>query len=168
MKTQPYYVVRTSRIHGRGVFANKAIRKGTKVIEYTGPIVSREEADEIGAQTENGHSHTMLFQIDKERVINGNEGGDALVGDESTGPGSKSLSSGDAVDIALKALLASWATTPTLGTLNAFNGGLGFNSSGADGSVDTLWGGTEADAFFGLAIDLAPDRGATGYGPDLN
>ncbi len=99
MKTQPYYAVRTSRIHGRGVFANKAIRKGTKVIEYTGPIVSREEADEIGAQTENGHSHTMLFQIDKERVINGNEGGDARYINHSCDPNCEAVQYGDKIFI---------------------------------------------------------------------
>lgn len=77
MPTQPYYSVRTSKIHGRGVFAKRPIRKGTRVLEYTGPIVSTKEADKIGIQTENGHSHTMLFEIDKDRVINGNEGGDA-------------------------------------------------------------------------------------------
>lgn len=99
MKTQSYYVVRTSRIHGRGVFANKAIRKGTKVIEYTGPIVSREEADEIGAQTENGHSHTMLFQIDKERVINGNEGGDARYINHSCDPNCEAIQYGDKIFI---------------------------------------------------------------------
>jgi serralysin len=103
-------------------------------------------------------------------TLNGNEGGDALVGDESNNGGSKSLSKGDAIDIALAALLANWGSpTPTAGN---FAGKLvttsGFNSAAADGSVDTLWGGTEADAFFGLAIDLAPDRGAPGYSPDLN
>ncbi len=77
MKTQPYYVVRNSKIHGKGVFAKRPIRKGTKVIEYTGKIVSREEADEIGTSTVGGHTHTMLFTIDDDRVIDGNVGGDA-------------------------------------------------------------------------------------------
>ena len=68
------------------------------------------------------------------------------------------------MDIALKALLAAWGTTPAIPSL------AGLDSSGPDGSVDTLWGGTEADAFFGLGLlfDQAPDRGTPGYSPDLN
>src|SRR5687768_8947527 len=77
MKSEPYYVVRNSRIHGKGVFAKRPIRKGTQIVEYTGKIVSREEADEIGSTTVNGHTHTMLFTIDEDRVIDGNVGGDA-------------------------------------------------------------------------------------------
>ena len=77
MKNEPYYVVRNSKIHGKGVFAKRPIRKGTQVLEYTGKIVSREEADEIGTTTVNGHTHTMLFTIDDDHVIDGNVGGDA-------------------------------------------------------------------------------------------
>ena len=77
MKTQPYHIVRNSKIHGKGVFAKRPIRKGVQVLEYTGPIVSREESDEIGTTTENGHTHTMLFTIDDDKVIDGNRGGDA-------------------------------------------------------------------------------------------
>ena len=94
--------------------------------------------------------------------VNGSEGGDALVGDESNGAGSGSLAKGDAADAALLALLLSWGPTPTLASLG------GFNSAGPDGSLDTLWGGTEADAFFGYPTDNAADRNAFGYGPDLN
>lgn len=97
-------------------------------------------------------------------IVNGNEGGDALIGDESNGAGSGSLAKGDAADAALLALLTLWGPTPTLASLGAFN------SAGADGSVDTLWGGADADAFygFGALLDLAADRNAPGYGPDLN
>ncbi|MDQ3016946.1 MAG: SET domain-containing protein-lysine N-methyltransferase [Bacteroidota bacterium] len=77
MKKEPYYIVRNSKIHGKGVFAKRPIRKGTKVVEYTGTIVSREEADEIGTSNVSGHTHTMLFTIDDDRVIDGNVGGDA-------------------------------------------------------------------------------------------
>ena len=86
MKTQPYHVVRNSKIHGKGVFAKRPIRKGTKVLEYTGRIVSREEADEIGTTTVDGHTHTMLFTIDKNKVIDGNVGGDAKYVNHSCDP----------------------------------------------------------------------------------
>lgn len=77
MKASPNHIVRNSAIHGRGVFARKPIRKGARVIEYTGPIISNKEAEKIGTQTVHGHSHTMLFQLDKKRVINGTDGGHA-------------------------------------------------------------------------------------------
>lgn len=104
MKTQPYHIVRTSKIHGRGVFAKRPIRKGTKIIEYTGPIISEKEADEIGVSTENGHSHTMLFQIDKKRVINGNLGGDARFLNHGCDPNCETEQDGD--QIFIKALRA--------------------------------------------------------------
>ncbi len=105
MKTQPYYSVRTSKIHGRGVFAKRDIRKGTKVIEYTGPIISAEEADEVGVTTEKGHSHTMLFQVDEKRVINGNLGGDARYINHSCAPNCETVQTGDQIFIeALRAI----------------------------------------------------------------
>lgn len=94
-------------------------------------------------------------------IVNGGNGGDALVGDESNGAGSGSLAKGDAADAALLALMAAWGPLPILASL----GGFGF--AGNDGSVDTLWGGTEADAFFTTGTDLAADKNAPGYGPDL-
>ena len=91
MKTEPYYTVRNSKIHGKGVFAKRPIRKGTKVLEYTGPIVSREEADEIGTTTVDGHTHTMLFTIDKNKVIDGNRGGDARFINHSCDPNCEAI-----------------------------------------------------------------------------
>lgn len=37
--------IKKSKIHGTGVFASKDIPKGTKVIEYVGEIISKEESD---------------------------------------------------------------------------------------------------------------------------
>ena len=97
-------------------------------------------------------------------IVNGNEGSDALVGDDSSysGQNSGSLASGDLADAALLALMVLWGPSPTLGDL------AGFGSAGDDDFVDTLWGGTDADAFFGAPPDNAADRNAVGYGPDLN
>jgi SET domain-containing protein len=39
----PWAKVRGSKIHGRGMFANKAIPKGTRVIEYTGERITKAE-----------------------------------------------------------------------------------------------------------------------------
>jgi hypothetical protein len=99
MKTEPYYSVRNSKIHGRGVFAKRPIRKGTKIVEYTGKIVSREEADEIGAKTVDGHTHTMLFTIDDDRVIDGNVGGDARYINHSCEPNSEAVQYDDQIFI---------------------------------------------------------------------
>lgn len=91
MKAQPYYIVRNSKIHGKGVFAKRPIRKGTQVLEYTGPIVSRKEADEIGTTTVGGHTHTMLFTINKNKVIDGNRGGDARYINHSCDPNCEAI-----------------------------------------------------------------------------
>ncbi len=89
-------------------------------------------------------------------IVNGGAGSDGVVGDDSSNAGgSGSLAKNDIADAALLALLT--AGTPY--------GGL--NSAGDDGSLDTLWGGSEADAFYNTATDLAADKNAPGYGPDL-
>jgi len=99
MKAQPNHIVRNSKIHGRGVFARKPIRKGARVIEYTGPIISNKEAEKIGTQTVHGHSHTMLFQLDKKRVINGIEGGDAKYLNHGCDPNCETEQDGDHIYI---------------------------------------------------------------------
>lgn len=97
MKLYPYFRVRNSKIHGRGVFATKPIPKGVKIMEYTGPIISSEEADLLVQEDENGHYHTMLFQIDEERVINGLEGDDARYVNHSCDPNCETVQYGDRI-----------------------------------------------------------------------
>ncbi|HSF88314.1 MAG TPA: SET domain-containing protein-lysine N-methyltransferase [Saprospiraceae bacterium] len=100
MKTQPYHVVRNSKIHGRGVFAARPIRKDIRILEYTGPIISEKEADKVGISTDkDGHSHTMLFQVSKKRVINGNEGGDARYVNHGCDPNCETEQDGDQIFI---------------------------------------------------------------------
>jgi len=100
MKTQPLYSVRVSKIHGRGVFARKPIRKGVEVIEYTGPIIATKEADKIGNTVdENGHSHTMLFTVDDDRVIDGTRGGDARYINHGCTPNCEAVQDGDRIFI---------------------------------------------------------------------
>lgn len=99
MKTQPYHSVRNSKIHGKGVFAKRPIRKGAKVIEYTGKIVTQKEADEIGTNTVGGHTHTMLFTVDDDRVIDGNVGGDARFINHSCDPNCEAVQYDDQIFI---------------------------------------------------------------------
>jgi SET domain-containing protein len=63
------YAVRRSRIHGRGVFATRTIRKGTDIIEYRGQRITMEEADEQPVADPRNPYHTFLFELDDGRVI---------------------------------------------------------------------------------------------------
>jgi uncharacterized protein len=65
--------VRASRVHGLGVFASISIRKGTRIIEYTGQrILWHDVPDDLD------DPHTFLFGLDDgvhviDPVIGGNE-----------------------------------------------------------------------------------------------
>jgi SET domain-containing protein len=61
--TNPYFSVRGSKIQGKGAFAKKAIRKGTRVIEYTGELIPADEADRRYDDAAMKRHHTFLFQI---------------------------------------------------------------------------------------------------------
>lgn len=77
---EPLYVVRNSRIHGRGVFAVRRIRKGTRIVEYTGERIGNKDADRRYDDTKMKRHHTFLFTLDSKTVIDGaikTGGGDA-------------------------------------------------------------------------------------------
>src|SRR5579862_5563438 len=61
-------IIRSSAIHAAGCYTTTPLRKGTRVAEYTGPRLSKEEADDA-----NEESHiTYLFGLgDGEVVIDG-------------------------------------------------------------------------------------------------
>jgi hypothetical protein len=68
--------VRRSRIQGRGVFATGTIRKGTRVLEYTGEWISHEEADaRYDDDDASGRHHTFLFVLDDRVVLDGRVNG---------------------------------------------------------------------------------------------
>jgi hypothetical protein len=70
--------VRSSPVHGKGVFARRRIRKGTRVIEYLGDRVSHRQADERYENKSSEDGHTFLFIVDRGIVIDGgNNGNDA-------------------------------------------------------------------------------------------
>jgi hypothetical protein len=72
----PYVVVRSSKIHGRGVYATRRIRKGTRIIEYVGDRISHEEADaRYDSRPDDGH--TFLFVVDDDICIDAGVGGNA-------------------------------------------------------------------------------------------
>src|SRR5271169_1929126 len=68
-KLRPPYAVRASSTHGRGVFATRAIRKGTRIIEYRGARLSRVVADERPSSDPEDFYHTMLFELSDGTVI---------------------------------------------------------------------------------------------------
>lgn len=74
----PWYVVRNSKIHGKGVFARRDIPKGTRIVEYLGDRISHKEADERYEGHDPNDNHTFLFIVDRRTVIDGGvQGNDA-------------------------------------------------------------------------------------------
>lgn len=73
----PPYIVRRSRIHGRGVFASRYIAKGTRIIEYRGKRIPYALASELYPDEEGAPTHTFLFELDDDMVIDAGQGGNA-------------------------------------------------------------------------------------------
>src|ERR1017187_5001259 len=85
--------VRRSRVHGRGVFALRRIRKGTRIIEYLGDRISHREADNRYGHKPIDDNHTFLFIVDRSIVIDGGSasGNDARFINHSCDPNCESL-----------------------------------------------------------------------------
>ncbi|HSM88285.1 MAG TPA: SET domain-containing protein-lysine N-methyltransferase [Candidatus Limnocylindrales bacterium] len=61
-------IVKSSSLHGAGVYTTSPVKKGTRVLEYTGPRLTRKETDGMYADNE----VTYLFTMDdNETVIDG-------------------------------------------------------------------------------------------------
>lgn len=80
VETQPvneYFELRSSPIQGRGGFAIRPIKRGTRIIEYLGERITPAEADTRYDDGGMGRHHTFLFSVDSKTVIdagvNGNE-----------------------------------------------------------------------------------------------
>lgn len=67
--TQPYFEIRSSSIQGRGAFALRRIRKGTRLIEYVGERISHDEADRRYDEDGMKRHHTFLFTLNRKTVI---------------------------------------------------------------------------------------------------
>jgi SET domain-containing protein len=99
---EPFYVVRKSRIHGRGVFAARRIRKGTRIVEYTGERIGNKEADRRYDDDKMKHHHTFLFTLDANTVIDGaigSGGGDASYINHSCEPNCEAVITGKRIFI---------------------------------------------------------------------
>ncbi|KAF1711170.1 SET domain-containing protein-lysine N-methyltransferase [Pseudoxanthomonas kalamensis DSM 18571] len=65
---------RLSSIHGNGVFATEAIRKGERIVRYKGKVRTHEDVDDVyGDDDEDGH--TFLFTLNDDYVIDANVDG---------------------------------------------------------------------------------------------
>lgn len=65
---------RDSKIHGRGVFSTRMIKKGEAIVEYKGKLITHAEADEnFHGDVDSGH--TFLFSLNEKWIINANEKG---------------------------------------------------------------------------------------------
>ncbi|HMK31192.1 MAG TPA: SET domain-containing protein-lysine N-methyltransferase [Terriglobales bacterium] len=60
-------IVASSDVHAAGVFTTTPIRKGKRIVEYTGPRVTKEEGDRIYDEK----PVTYLFALEDGRVIDG-------------------------------------------------------------------------------------------------
>jgi SET domain-containing protein len=69
------FVIRSSRIQGRGAFARERIRKGTRLIEYTGEHITHAEADRRYPDDEMDRHHTFLFELDDDTIVDAAVGG---------------------------------------------------------------------------------------------
>jgi SET domain-containing protein len=67
--------IRSSPIQGSGAFATKRIRKGTRVIEYVGEVITAKEADRRYDDSLFEHPHVLLFSLDDHYVIDAGSGG---------------------------------------------------------------------------------------------
>lgn len=69
--------VKTSPIHGKGVFAKKQINKGAAIIEYEGERISWKEAERRHPHDPLQPNHTFYFSLEDGRVIDANHRGNA-------------------------------------------------------------------------------------------
>ncbi|MFT3990394.1 MAG: SET domain-containing protein-lysine N-methyltransferase [Luteolibacter sp.] len=69
--------VRDSKIHGRGVYATRFIPKETRIIEYVGELVDKEESDKRARRQQaradqTGDAAVYIFTLSKNYDIDGN------------------------------------------------------------------------------------------------
>jgi SET domain-containing protein len=71
----PCFDIRPSPIHGFGAFATRRIRKGARIIEYTGERLTPSAAYARYDDDHSEHPHVLLFTVDRRTVIDAGAGG---------------------------------------------------------------------------------------------
>jgi SET domain-containing protein len=75
---KPRIVIRNSKVHGRGVYAARALRAGERIIEYKGERIGWKEADRRPPSDPDDPHHTFFFALsDGKTVIDAASGGNA-------------------------------------------------------------------------------------------
>ena len=75
-KTTPEKVeVRKSGVHGKGVYAKATIRKGARIMEYTGEHLPWDDAMDLPPRDPKDPYHTFFFSLENGDVINAAVGG---------------------------------------------------------------------------------------------
>lgn len=75
---KPKIIVKSSGIHGRGVYAGRKLKQGERIVEYKGELISWKEADRRPPSDPDDPNHTFFFALsDGKRVIDANVGGNA-------------------------------------------------------------------------------------------
>jgi SET domain-containing protein len=75
--TSPYVEVRTSKIHGTGIFAQCDIPKGARIIEYVGERITKAEAERRASHVIDRHKKNeisgavYIFELNKRHDIDG-------------------------------------------------------------------------------------------------
>ena len=73
---KPRILVKNSRVHGRGVYAARKLKKGERVVEYRGERISWKEADRRPSSDPDDPHHTFFFSLsDAKTVIDAAVGG---------------------------------------------------------------------------------------------
>ena len=70
-----WFEVRRSAIHGSGAFALRKIPRRTWIVQYTGEIITNEEADRRYDDAAMAQHHTFLFVLDRDNCIDAAVGG---------------------------------------------------------------------------------------------
>ena len=98
-KGQPF-VLRKSGIQGKGAFATRTIRKGQRIIEYTGEHIDNDEADRRYDDEKMKRHHTFLFIVDDKEIIDGAvNGNDAQFINHSCDPNAEAVIEGKRIFI---------------------------------------------------------------------
>ena len=97
-KSRRRFVVRSSGIHGKGVFAVTHIPKHTRLIEYKGKRLTEAQVDKRYANDDD--PHTFLFALDEGMVIDATLGGNSARWiNHSCAPNCEAVDDGDRIFI---------------------------------------------------------------------
>jgi SET domain-containing protein len=69
------FVLRPSPLHGRGAFATVPIRRGARIVEYTGERITHSEADARYDDDAMESHHTLLMVVNRRWVLDAAVGG---------------------------------------------------------------------------------------------